>query len=84
MDKKYFYCLVEEEYEGIENPFYIMTDRNCRNDLSIIIGRWYSTSGSEDFHNQFENQKVHLVGDCNQVGNLRTVIWRSWDIAMKL
>ena len=35
-------------------------------------------------NNQFENQKVHLVGDCNQVGNLRTVIWRSWDIAMKL
>ena len=28
--------------------------------------------------------KVHLVGDCNGVGNLRTVIWRAWDVAMKL
>lgn len=27
---------------------------------------------------------IHLVGDCNTVGNLRTVIWRAWDIAMKL
>jgi len=27
---------------------------------------------------------VHLVGDCNGVGNLRTVIWGAWDVAMKL
>jgi 2-enoate reductase len=27
---------------------------------------------------------VKLVGDCNGIGNLRTVIWRAWDIAMKL
>ena len=27
---------------------------------------------------------IHLVGDCNAVGNLRTVIWRAWDVAMKL
>ncbi len=27
---------------------------------------------------------IHLVGDANKVGNLRTVIWRAWDIAMKL
>lgn len=29
-------------------------------------------------------QKVHLVGDCYHVGNLRTVIWRAWDVAMKI
>lgn len=28
--------------------------------------------------------KVKLVGDCNSVGNLRTAIWRAWDIAMKI
>lgn len=27
---------------------------------------------------------IHLVGDCLEVGNLRTVIWRAWDVAMKL
>ena len=27
---------------------------------------------------------VHLVGDCHKVGNLRTVIWQAWDVAMKL
>jgi 2-enoate reductase len=27
---------------------------------------------------------IHLVGDCAQVGNLRSVIWQAWDVAMKL
>ena len=31
-----------------------------------------------------ENKKMPLVGDCKEVGNLRTVIWRAWDVAMKL
>lgn len=28
--------------------------------------------------------KVHLVGDCLSVGNLRSVIWRAYDVAMKI
>ena len=28
--------------------------------------------------------KIRLVGDCNGVGNLRTVVWRAWDVAMKI
>ncbi|MBE6561866.1 MAG: 2-enoate reductase [Ruminococcaceae bacterium] len=28
--------------------------------------------------------KIHVVGDANKVGNLRTVIWQAWDVAMKL
>ena len=27
---------------------------------------------------------IHLVGDCLKVGNLRTVIWRAYDVAMKI
>ena len=30
------------------------------------------------------SKHVHLVGDCVEVGNLRTVIWRAWDVAMKI
>lgn len=26
--------------------------------------------------------KLPLVGDCKKVGNLRTVIWDAWDVAM--
>ncbi len=28
--------------------------------------------------------RAKLVGDANKVGNLRTVIWNAWDVAMKL
>ena len=31
-----------------------------------------------------KSKHVHLVGDCSKVGNLRTVIWQAWDVAMKL
>ena len=27
---------------------------------------------------------VHLVGDCLQVGNLRSVIWRAYEVAMRI
>ncbi len=28
--------------------------------------------------------KIHVIGDANKVGSLRTVIWQAWDVAMKL
>ncbi len=31
-----------------------------------------------------ESRHVHLVGDCRQVGNLRTVIWRAYETAMAI
>ena len=31
-----------------------------------------------------KSKHVHVIGDANKVGNLRTVIWGAWDIAMKL
>ena len=31
-----------------------------------------------------KDKHVHIVGDANKVGNLRSVIWGAWDICMKL
>ena len=31
-----------------------------------------------------KGKHVHIVGDAKQVGNLRTVIWNAWDVAMTL
>ncbi len=31
-----------------------------------------------------EGKHAHLVGDCLAVGNLRTVIWRAYEVAMKI
>lgn len=30
------------------------------------------------------SSRVYLVGDADKVGNLRTVIWKAWDVAMKI
>ena len=30
------------------------------------------------------SKDVYLVGDCQQVGNLRTVVWRAYEVAMKI
>ena len=29
-------------------------------------------------------KNIHIIGDANKVGNLRTVIWGAWDVCMKL
>ena len=31
-----------------------------------------------------ETKNVHVIGDAYKVGNLRTVIWRAWDVATKI
>ena len=31
-----------------------------------------------------KGKNIHVIGDANKVGNLRTVIWGAWDICMKL
>lgn len=32
----------------------------------------------------FKNKNTYFVGDCNGVGNLRTVIWQAYEAAMKI
>ncbi|MBQ4510707.1 MAG: FAD-dependent oxidoreductase [Clostridia bacterium] len=31
-----------------------------------------------------KGKNVHIIGDANEVGNLRTVIWNAWDVCMKI
>ena len=31
-----------------------------------------------------KGRHIHVIGDADKVGNLRTVIWGAWNIAMKL
>ena len=31
-----------------------------------------------------EGKNVHLVGDCNGIGNLKSVIWKAYEVAMKI
>lgn len=44
----------------------------------VIISAGYTSAPLE------KKGKAHLVGDADKVGNLRTVIWRAWDVCMKI
>jgi len=46
---------------------------------SVILSTGYKSKPLAE-----KAKNIHLVGDCSKVGNLRTVIWQAWDVAMKL
>ena len=46
---------------------------------SVILSTGYRSAPVAE-----KSRHVHLVGDCSKVGNLRSVIWQAWDVAMKL
>ena len=31
-----------------------------------------------------KGKNIHVIGDASKIGNLRTVIWQAWDVAMKI
>ena len=31
-----------------------------------------------------KGKHIHVIGDADKVGNLRSVIWGAWDVCMKL
>ena len=46
---------------------------------TVILSTGYAPTPIE-----LPGKKCHIVGDAQQVGNLRTVIWRAWDVCMKI
>ena len=44
---------------------------------SVILSVGYTPDPVED-------DRVYVIGDAKSVGNLRTVIWGAWDVAMKI
>jgi len=54
------------------NTFEIPTD-------SVILSVGYNPAPLAK-----KSGKVHVIGDADKVGNLRTVIWGAWDVAMKI
>lgn len=46
---------------------------------SVIMSVGYKPAPIEK-----KSKHIHIVGDANAVGNLRTVIWGAWDVCMKI
>lgn len=76
-------------------PVYLETSVDSITEDGVIIRRKDGTKGAVQGDSvimsvgyvpaPLENDgDAFLVGDCKKVGNLRTVIWGAWDVAMKL
>ena len=48
---------------------------------SVILSAGYKP---QPLQHDEKNKHIHVIGDANKVGNLRTVIWGAWDVCMKL
>ena len=72
---------LESGVSKIEDDGVIIKDKNGHEEKincdDVILSIGYKPS-------PLTTKNVHLVGDCSKVGNLRTVIWQAWDVAMKL
>ncbi len=61
----------------------ICTDKQGK-DITIECDSVISSAGYIPTPLAQESGKIKLVGDCKQVGNLRSVIWRAYEVAMKI
>lgn len=52
--------------------------------LEISCDSVISSAGYVSAPLEGAGKKAYLVGDCKQVGNLRTVVWRAYEVAMKI
>ncbi|MBQ8830233.1 MAG: FAD-dependent oxidoreductase [Oscillospiraceae bacterium] len=73
--------LLETKLSEITEDSVVVTDKNGKSSKiaadSVILSTGYRPA-------PLTAKGVHLVGDAKKVGNLRTVIWQAWDVAMKL
>ena len=53
-------------------------------EISIPCDSVISSAGYIPAPLEAQGSNVYLVGDCKQVGNLRSVIWRAYEVAMKI
>ena len=62
----------------------VCTDKNGR-DFTIACDSVISAAGYLPSPLAYGKKKnAYLVGDCDRVGNLRTVIWQAYETAMKI
>ena len=74
---------LETVLKEVRDGAIVCTDKNGR-DLTIACDSVISSAGYIPAPLCEKAGNVHLVGDCLKVGNLRTVIWRAYEVAMKI
>ena len=75
---QYEYIMVTTKWASIASEIGLRTDVS-RFGAQVINGIGFVPAPVGD-----KGRHVHRVGDCVAIGNLRTVIWRAWDVCMKI
>ena len=77
---------LETGLKAVGDGFIVCTDKDGH-DIEIKCDSVISSAGyiptplvAEDK----KNKNLYLVGDCKQIGNLRSVIWRAYEVAMNI
>ena len=74
---------LETKLKEVKDDEIICTGKDGK-DITIKCDSVISSAGYIPAPLTEESGKVKLVGDCKKVGNLRSVIWRAYEVAMKI
>lgn len=74
---------LETTLKAVKDGAIICADKTGK-EVEIACDSVISSAGYVPAPLTKESRRVRLVGDCRQVGNLRTVIWRAYEVAMAI
>ena len=74
---------LESKLKSVGDGFITCTDKDGK-EFKVECDSVISSAGYIPAPIAAKGGNVHLVGDCDAVGNLRTVIWQAYETAMKL
>ncbi|MGN0526785.1 MAG: FAD-dependent oxidoreductase [Acutalibacteraceae bacterium] len=74
---------LETTLKEVKDGSIVIADKNG-NKTEIPCDSVISSAGYISNPLAKEGKDVYLVGDCKSIGNLRSVIWGAWDVAMKI
>ncbi len=76
---------LETTLKEVKENSIVVKDKNNK-EFEIECDSVISSAGyiSTPLNNLKDSKNVYLVGDCLKVGNLRSVIWRAYEVAMKI
>ena len=74
---------LETNVTKIDDTYVLGTDKKGKN-VEVKADNVILSVGYVPMPAFKKGRHVHVIGDANKVGNLRTVIWNAWDVCMKL
>ena len=74
---------LETRLKEVKDDEIVCVDKEGK-DITIKCDSVISSAGYIPNPLTEESSNIKLVGDCRNIGNLRTVIWRAYEVAMKI